>query len=267
MGIRFRVGYLLSIIAAQLVDLAAQPNQTVDAYAQYAFDIKTRFITEAARQTPPTANSFEHAWDVLFIALFERGLPPQIAVEVTKEDPSTSFHTSRTRAKKHEANQLKGFAAAPLTTSASTTLAQSHSVPQLAATVRSLKRQMAELRAERDGTGTTSRTYAAAAAAPAAQQAPAAKPAAAAPTTTSAATNNNGYQTVSRGKQKPAGGGSTTQRVKRTADGQSKASAQRNPVPEGTCTYGPCKSVSQDHYHAYCRTRRDDEARGVFQKP
>lgn len=53
------------------------------------------------------------------MATFESGLIPQPRVELIRENPSLTYQLSRTRAKKHEINALRGSSTLPLTSYAS----------------------------------------------------------------------------------------------------------------------------------------------------
>lgn len=52
-------------------------------------------------------SAHEHALDKALIASFENGLPPDIRVEMIREDASQAFMNSKVRARKHEANKLR----------------------------------------------------------------------------------------------------------------------------------------------------------------
>ena len=96
---------------------------------------RTRLLAEAARSAPAHLSPHEYAWDVFLTATFENGLLPGIRLESVREDPPNSFQEARIRAKKHEANNLRGAS----TPTHPTVSAVAHSgPPQLQNTVSSL---------------------------------------------------------------------------------------------------------------------------------
>ena len=82
----------------------------MDGFALKVTQARTRLLAEAARSGPSHISHYEHAWDVFMTATFENGLKPHIRVECLREDPPNSFQDARLRAKKHEANNLRGVA-------------------------------------------------------------------------------------------------------------------------------------------------------------
>ena len=64
-------------------------------------------MAEARRLAPAGMSPFEHAWSVLTTESFENGLLPQ-SLKLVRADSAVSLQASRARAKKHEANNLRG---------------------------------------------------------------------------------------------------------------------------------------------------------------
>ena len=107
--------------------------------------IRDSLLAEAARSAPAHLSPHEHAWDVFLTPTFENGLLPGIRLESVREDPPNSFQEARIRAKKHEANNLRGAS----TPTHPTVSAVAHSgSPQLQNTVSSNTATMKDLRAE-----------------------------------------------------------------------------------------------------------------------
>ena len=70
-------------------------------------------MAEARRLATAGMSPFEHAWSVFTTASFENGLLPHLRLELVREDPAVSFQESRARAKRHEANNLRGVKPTP----------------------------------------------------------------------------------------------------------------------------------------------------------
>ena len=70
---------------------------------------KPRQLAEALRLAPAGMSPFEHAWSLLTTAQFESGLVPHLRLEQIREDSAVSYQETRARAKKQEANNLRGL--------------------------------------------------------------------------------------------------------------------------------------------------------------
>ena len=109
----------ISVLAREIATIKQSEDQTVDTYSLKATQARTRLLAEAARSAPSHLSPHEHAWDVFMTATFENGLLPSIRLESIREDPPNTFQEARIRAKKHEANNLRGVSStAPSTVSA-----------------------------------------------------------------------------------------------------------------------------------------------------
>ena len=108
----------ISLLAREVMTLQAKPSESVDSYSLRVSQAYSRFLAEAKRTAPPNVEPHEHAFSQAMIASFENGLPPDVRVEMIREDASTSFMASKTRARKHEANKLRSPAHGPATTAA-----------------------------------------------------------------------------------------------------------------------------------------------------
>ena len=98
----------LSVLAREIATIKQSEDQTVDSYSLKVTQARTRLLAEAARSAPSHLSPHEHAWDVFMTATFENGLLPSIRLESIREDPPNTFQEARIRAKKHEANNLRG---------------------------------------------------------------------------------------------------------------------------------------------------------------
>ena len=109
----------ISVLAREIATIKQSEDQTVDTYSLKVTQARTRLLAEATRSAPSHLSPHEHAWDVFMTATFENGLLPSIRLESNREDPPNTFHEARIRAKKHEANNLRGVSStAPSTVSA-----------------------------------------------------------------------------------------------------------------------------------------------------
>ena len=97
----------IALLAREAMTLQAQPNETVDVFALRVSRAYSRLLAEAERTAPANVSAHEHAFSKAQIASFENGLPPEIRVEMVREDASQTFMASKTRARKHEANRLR----------------------------------------------------------------------------------------------------------------------------------------------------------------
>lgn len=103
----------MSLLAREFATLKQDPKQSVDTYALKVTKARSRLMAEARRLAPAGMTPFEHAWSVFTTASFENGLLPHLRLELIREDPAVSFQESRARAKKHEANNLRGVKPSP----------------------------------------------------------------------------------------------------------------------------------------------------------
>ena len=135
----------ISVLAREIATIKQTEGQSVDTYSLKVTQARTRLLAEAARSAPAHLSPHEHAWDVFLTATFENGLLPGIRLESVREDPPNSFQEAHIRAKKHEANNLRGAS----TPTHPTVSAVAHSgPPQLQNTVSSNTATIKDLRAE-----------------------------------------------------------------------------------------------------------------------
>jgi len=92
-------------------------------------------------------------------ATFENGLLPGIRLESIREDPPTTFQEARTRAKKHEANNLRGTSpSTPATTVSAVTTPENpqlkNTVSSNSAVIKELKAELSKLKSEKQQTKT-----------------------------------------------------------------------------------------------------------------
>lgn len=142
----------ISVLAREIATIKQSEDQTVDSYSLQVTQARTRLLAEAARSAPAHLSPHEHAWDVFMTATFENGLLPGIRLESIREDPPNTFQEARIRAKKHEANNLRGAASStPTTVSAVTRPAPpqlTNKVNSHAATIKSLQEELSTLKDE-----------------------------------------------------------------------------------------------------------------------
>ena len=140
----------ISVLAREIATIKQSEDQTVDTYSLKVTQARTRLLAEAARSAPSHLSPHEHAWDVFMTATFENGLLPSIKLESIREDPPNTFQEARIRAKKHEANNLRGVSStAPSTVSAVAypkTPQLQNSVSSNTAIIKDLKEEIAKLK-------------------------------------------------------------------------------------------------------------------------
>ena len=140
----------ISVLAREIATIKQSEDQTVDTYSLKVTQARTRLLAEAARSAPSHLSPHEHAWDVFMTATFENGLLPSIRLESIREDPPNTFQEARIRAKKHEANNLRGVSStAPSTVSAVAypkTPQLQNSVSSNTAIIKDLKEEIAKLK-------------------------------------------------------------------------------------------------------------------------
>ena len=130
----------IAILARATAELKYEQGQTIDSYALEVAKAHSRFYAEATRVTPKGRDPVSFAREVSQTAAFEAGLPPHIRVETIREDPTHSFQIARARAKKHEANNLRGTASE-----------NSASAPHVSSLAINPSKQLAETVADLDG--------------------------------------------------------------------------------------------------------------------
>ena len=135
----------ISVLAREIATIKQSEDQTVDTYSLKVTQARTRLLAEAARSAPAHLSPHEHAWDVSMTATFENGLLPGIRLESIREDPPNTFQEARIRAKKHEANNLRGACS---TTPSTVSAVAYPDPPQLENTVSSNTAVIKDLRAE-----------------------------------------------------------------------------------------------------------------------
>ena len=97
----------ISLLAREVMTLQAKLGEGVDMFSLRVTQAYARLIEEAKRTAPPNISPHEHALEQAKIASFENGLPPEVRVELIREDPSQTFMKSKARARKHEANKMR----------------------------------------------------------------------------------------------------------------------------------------------------------------
>ena len=107
------------LLARTVSALQQGSSEPVDSYGLRITQAYTRLHAEAKRTVPANVSPNKHAWQTSLMATFEAGLIPHVRLELTREDPSVSHQTSRTRAKNHETNALRAAPTASPTTYAS----------------------------------------------------------------------------------------------------------------------------------------------------
>lgn len=149
----------ISVLAREIATIKQVDKQSVDSYALQVSQARTRLLAEAARSAPSHLSPHEHAWDVFMTATFENGLLPGIRLESIREDPPTTFQEARTRAKKHEANNLRGTSpSTPATTVSAVTTPENpqlkNTVSSNSAVIKELKAELSKLKSEKQQTKT-----------------------------------------------------------------------------------------------------------------
>ena len=104
------------LLARTIANLKLGSSAPVDSYGLRVTQAYARLLAEAKRTAPPNVSPYKHAWQTSLMATFENGLIPPVRVELLREDPSLSYQASRTRAKNHETNALRGPPTPPPTT-------------------------------------------------------------------------------------------------------------------------------------------------------
>lgn len=94
--------------------LTAKADEGVDVYALRVSQAYSRLLAEAERTAPLNVSPHEHAFEQALIASFENGLPPDVRLDMIREDASQSFMASKARARKHEANKLRSATTTPV---------------------------------------------------------------------------------------------------------------------------------------------------------
>lgn len=82
-------------LARNVATLEAKANESVDEYSLRVSQAYARMLAEAERTVPPNMTAYEHVFNKSMIASFENGLPPNIRVEMIREDASQSFMMSK----------------------------------------------------------------------------------------------------------------------------------------------------------------------------
>ena len=157
----------MSLLAREFATLKQDAKQSVDTYALKVTKARSRLMAEARRLAPAGMSPFEHAWSVFTTASFENGLLPHLRLELVREDPAVSFQESRARAKKHEANNLRGVKPTPdpipnptpavAQTSALSTPQYDHKMAVMETTIASLSSSMDNLKRGRTTASTPNR--------------------------------------------------------------------------------------------------------------
>ena len=110
---------LIVLLARTVSTLQQGSNESVDSYGLRVTQAYARLLAEAKRTAPANVSPYKHAWRTSLMATFEAGLIPHVRLELIREDPSLTYHASRTRAKKHETNALRAAPTPSPTTYAS----------------------------------------------------------------------------------------------------------------------------------------------------
>lgn len=97
----------IALLARDVMTLQAKTGESVDVFSLRVTQAYSRLIEEAKRTAPPNVSPHEHAFEQAKIASFENGLPPDIRLELVREDASDSFAKSKARARKHETNKIR----------------------------------------------------------------------------------------------------------------------------------------------------------------
>lgn len=84
----------IALLAREAMNLQAKPNETVDVFALRVSRAYSRLLAKAERTAPANVSAHEHAFSQAMIASFENGLPPEIRVEMVREDASQTFMAS-----------------------------------------------------------------------------------------------------------------------------------------------------------------------------